>query len=166
MRITGARANRALPVAVRKLVAGERTSTTALAADTELVLSLQANTNYLVTGGLRLQGGDSAGDFQYAWAWSGTMTVIPQGIGPVDTIATGTSGSAQFASAAVDSSTPTAAISYAVTATGVTADISAWVEVGATAGDLTLWWAQLSSSAFTTFLQTGSWLNAQPVQFN
>lgn len=166
MRITSARLNRALPVPARKLVASSKTSDTAVAADNELVLPLLANTSYWITGGLLIAGGDNAGDFQYAWGWTGTMTVIRGGIGPVDTITSGSSGSGQFARQAPDSSTPSTATGFAASVTGLNAQIAAWVEVGATAGNLSLLWAQLSSSVTASTLEAGSWLNAIPSAFN
>lgn len=165
MRITAARANRTLPIPARKLVASTRVATTTMVADSELVLPLLANTNYLVKGGLLISGPDAGGDFKYQWDWTGTMTVIMGGIGPVDTIASGSSGSGQFAWAAVDTSTPSASISFAASTTGLNAQIEALVEVGATEGNLTLSWAQLSASGTTT-LNIGSWLIATPHGFN
>lgn len=166
MRITSARLNRALPVAIRKQVASSKTSDTALATDNELVLPLLANTTYSVTGGLLITGGDNAGDFQYAWSWTGTMTIIRGGIGPVDTITSGSSGSGQFARQAPDSSSPSTATGFAASTTGLNAQIVAWVEVGATAGDLSLLWAQLSSNGTATTLEAGSSLVATPIGFN
>jgi len=166
MRITSGRLNRALPVEVRKLVTSSRTSDTALAADTELVLPLLANTSYLVKGTLLVSGGDGAGDFQYGWEWTNTMTVIMGGGGPVDSIASGTSGSAQFAYAAVDTSSPSASIGYAASATGMNVQISATVEVGASAGNLSLRWAQLSSNVTASNLLVGSVLTALPTRFS
>lgn len=165
MRITSARANRIMPIPVRKLVASTRIATTSLSADSELVLPLLANTNYWINGSLLITGPDAGGDFQYGWEWTGTMTVIMGGIGPVDTIASGSSGSGQFAQALADTSSPSASIAYAASVTGLNAQIAAWVEVGATAGNLSLRWAQLSASGTTT-LNVGSSLLAIPHGFN
>lgn len=165
MRITSARANRIMPIPRRKLVASTRAATTTFSADTELVLPLLANTNYIVTGGMLITGPDGGGDFQYRWEWTGTMTIFKGGIGPVDTIASGSSGSAQFAQALSDTSSPSTAIAYAASVTGLNAQIATWVEVGATAGNLSLSWTQLSASGTTT-LNVGSWLLATPHGFN
>jgi hypothetical protein len=119
----------------------------------------------LVKGGFLITGPDAGGDFKYAWEWTGDMTMLMGGIGPVDTIASGSSGSAQFAQALADTSTPSASISYAASATGLNAQKEALVEVGATAGNLSMSWAQLSPSGTTT-LNVGSWLIAMPHGFN
>jgi hypothetical protein len=165
MRITAARINRTLPIPARKLVASTRVATTTEVADSELVIPLLANTNYLVEGSLLTSGPDAGGDFKYGWEWTGTMTVIMGGIGGVNTIASGSSGSGEFAWAAVDTSSPSASISFATSVTGLNAQVKAWVEVGATEGNLSLRWAQLSASGTTT-LNVGSWLLATPHGFN
>lgn len=166
MRTTSARANRLIPISVRKFLTTSRASTTTHAADPELVLPLIANTKYLITSGLIITGGDAAGDFSYSWAWTGTMSVIRTGVGPADTIASGAVGDGNFAYGLLDSSTPTGAISYAASVAGLNTQPNAWVEVGATAGDLTLWWAQASSNATATVLNVGSWIMATPMGFS
>lgn len=166
MRITGARSNRLIPLSVRKFLTTSRASTTTHEADPELVLSLIANTKYLITSGLIITGGDAAGDFSYSWAWTGTMSVIRTGVGPAETIASGAVGDGNFGYGLIDSGTPTGTINYVASSAGANAQPTAWVEVGATAGDLTLRWAQASSNASNTSLNPGSWIMATPMGFS
>ena len=168
MRITAARANRTLPIAVRKLVAtGPRVSTIVQTADPELFLPLLNNTAYHLRGGLITNSAaDAAGDIAYSFAWTGTMTVIRTTVGPANTIATGSVSDMESAPGTLDSATPTTAIGYGSTIAGTSVPIDAYVEVGNTAGDLTLLWAQNSSNVNGTTLQIGSWMIAFPVAFS
>lgn len=161
--LTAADLNGVLPVTAAKPSGTPRTSTVAHAADPHLAVSLLASKTYLVIAPLLISSAaDAAGDFSYRWSWTGTMSVVNGGVGPANTIATGSIADGEFARAAPDNTTPSAAIPMGASVAGVNALVVATVTVTA-AGVLTLEWAQNSSSANATTLEAGSRLTAIPI---
>lgn len=167
MRITSARLNRTLPISVSKSIATSRNTTTTVADDPDLLLDLLVSTVYDIKGFLLVTtAANAAGDFKYGWAWTGTMTVTMPGVGPDESLASGTSVTGNWARNASDTSTPSTTLGYGSSTTGVTIPVNTRVVVGATEGRLSLQWAQLSSNANNTTLEVGSQLTAFPVLFN
>lgn len=166
MRITAARANRALPISLAKAVATARDTTTTVSDDPELFLDLLDATVYDVRGMLLVtSAANAAGDFKYGWAWTGTMSVTMPGFGPDATLASASSVIGNWARLAPDTSTPSSTLSYGTSTAGVTIPVNTRV-TSTLAGRLSLQWAQDSSNANATTLEIGSFLTATPVIFN
>lgn len=165
-RITSARINRTLPVGAYKTATHDRTNTAAPTPDPELVLPLLPFTNYsIITGLLCGSGANAAGDIQIRWAWTGVMSVTMGGLGPHDSIPTGTQSDVQSDYWQFDNVSPTNSLAYGTSANGTALSPSAFVVVGALGGQLTLEWAQLAPNAQPTFLLSGSWITAIPVMY-
>lgn len=143
---------------VRKTADESVTSSTTLQNDDHLLYTIDATGTYLFDAWLFANSAaDNAGDIKYGFSFP-TGTVIFGGVGLVDTVTTGSSGSDQ----AIAFTTPTSgssAISYATS--NLSAGFATMVYVHgiliATAtGTLRLVWAQNSSNASATTLKSGS----------
>jgi hypothetical protein len=134
-----------------------RTSTTTLAADPHMVIALEANTTYDFE--IRAYwSGAAAGDISFAMAFPASSSVTWGGIRLV--VSASPTGDADFGIFIA----PTSAVS-AINAGGVGGDqmslITGTVVVGATPGNLTLWWAQGTSSGTATILWARSTMVAR-----
>lgn len=165
-RITSARINRTIPVGAYKTATHTRTNTTTPTPDPELVLPLLPLTNYSIMGCLLTgSNGDARGDFQIRWAWTGVMSVAMGGLGPHDSIATGTQSDVQSDYWQFDNVSPTNELSYGTSNNGTATSPLAFVVVGPIGGQLTLEWAQSSLNVNSSFLLSGSWIMATPVMY-
>jgi hypothetical protein len=134
------------------------TSSTTLQNDDNLVCAVTASGVYVVNWGLRMDGA-TAGDFKYAFTGpsGAAMTWESRGLAAGD------------ASNVAAISTDVAAIGTTVThgclGTGTTTRVmgSGLLIVSLTAGNLTLQWAQGTSSGTATNLFAGSWLKLERV---
>lgn len=154
--------NALVPITVSKSSNTARTSTTSETADPHLVLPMRVGT-FDVKGVLYVSSAaNAAGDFKYAWGWTNSMTVSMGGVGLNNSLASGSSTDAEMVWQATDSASPTATNPYGVSTAGVNIMVEARVVV-ATAGNLSLLWAQFSSNANATSLLSGSYITAFPV---
>jgi hypothetical protein len=136
-----------------------RTSTTTRTADPHLTLTLRANVSYTLSGLLILSSAaNAAGDFNMDFAFPANAVVHWGGVGPNNTITSGSFIGGEFQAQSNQTVSPTGATPYGATTVPNTVLLSGYVAVGATAGSLTLQWAQQTSNANATTLITGSWL--------
>lgn len=136
-----------------------RTSTTTRTADPHLTLTLRANVSYTLSGLLILSSAaNAAGDFNMDFAFPANAVVHWGGVGPNNTITSGSFIGGEFQAQSNQTVSPTGATPYGCTTVPNTVLLSGYVAVGATAGSLTLQWAQQTSNANATTLITGSWL--------
>jgi hypothetical protein len=136
-----------------------RTSTTTRTADPHLTLTVRANVSYTVSGMLILSSAaNAAGDFSMDFAFPANAVVHWGGVGPNNTIASGSFIGGEFQAQSNQTVSPTGQTPYGATTVPNTVLLSGYVAVGATAGSLTLQWAQNTSNANATTLLTGSWL--------
>jgi hypothetical protein len=149
------------PVSASKAGNTSRASTTSPAADPDLVLTLATGGTYEVTGCLIvLTAANAAGDFVYGWSWTGTMSVVLGGVGPHNSLASGSSVDGEFTYLPADSSSPSTTMPYGSSAAGVNIAVNTRVVV-TTGGNLSLIWAQLGSNANNTTLAADSWITAR-----
>lgn len=129
-----------------------RASTSTLAADPELFVALTPSLTYVVDSLLMYDAG-ATGLFQCYWSvpagatvvgvpWGLSTTVTANSEGIIRTVPTGTGMGANGSG------------------NQVSARPAAYVVMGATAGNLSLTWAQQVSNATATVLHTGSWIRA------
>lgn len=145
-----------VPEVAYKTSTTARTSTTSLADDPDLTLAVAASASYAFQGFFIYDGGagGSEGDFKFKFTvptsasiyWGDTFrnttpTIVCGGHVTTDTETASTNGLGTW---------------YSVNVQGL-------LIVSSTAGNLTLQWAQGSSSATRTDLGAGSWLMAQRV---
>ncbi|MCX5587537.1 hypothetical protein [Streptomyces erythrochromogenes] len=152
-KFTALLASSMLPYTVYKAADESVTSSTTLQDDNHLILPLAANATYTIEGGLFYDGQFNAGNLKMTWSLPSLATIVWSANGPA------TGGAAAFASNAVTSGN----ISIGTYGTGgskTTASISATVTTFATAGNMTLRWAQDGSHATATTIYAGSWLRA------
>lgn len=141
-----------------------RTSTTTRTADPHLTLTLRANVSYTLSGLLILSSAaNAAGDFNMDFAFPGNAVVHWGGVGPNNTITSGSFIGGEFQAQSNQTVSPTGATPYGATTVPNTVLLSGYIAVGATAGSLTLQWAQQTSNANATTLITGSWLRLDRV---
>lgn len=126
-----------------------RPTQTVVTADPDLVLPVLANASYELIATLVYDGGPQGGsDFQWQWTLPSGATLVSS---PTykDTTGSPISGTLQPAGSSLTAGTFGAGNQRALTSQGI-------VTVGATAGNLTLLWAQGSSHSTPTILHTGS----------
>ncbi|MFD9306143.1 hypothetical protein ACFWCB_26400 [Streptomyces sp. NPDC060048] len=130
-----------------------RTSTTTLAADPHIVLAVAANTAYLLDGFFEYDGAFGAGDLKLDWTVPASATLRWAALG---TVAADTTQ--KFNSSSVEAGVTTLSIgTYGVGSTRNACAPRGYLTTGATAGNLTLTWAQNASNATATTLRAGSW---------
>lgn len=133
-----------------------RASTTTLANDTELLVPLVANAKYQFEAYL-IYDGTSAADFKIAFTGPASSSGVYAGFGPqsgvsltsMNSTAANLGGAVNLANNAVNSA--------------MCARPSGYITTGASAGNLTMQWAQVASNATATRLFIGSWLKAQRI---
>jgi hypothetical protein len=136
-----------------------RSSTTTRTADPHLTLTVRANVSYTLSGLLILSSAaNAAGDFNMDFAFPANAVVHWGGIGPNNTITSGSFIGGEFQAQSNQTVSPTGATPYGATTVPNTVLLSGYIAVGATAGSLTLQWAQQTSNANATTLLIGSWL--------
>lgn len=138
------------------------TSSTVVVDDTHLQMTLKANIQYDIIGGLFYTGA-LAGDLKLQWAFSAsTGTEIDiAGMGLVE--AAGTFSGDMMGLARSTSTSPTATITYGADANGVGLVIMGNIIVGTSDTLLKLQWAQGTSSGTATTVMKGSWVRAFPL---
>lgn len=154
----------ALVSTARKTVATSRNTTTVQAADPDLVIPLLANTTWDITSLMLVSSAaNAAGDFAFQYTYPAGCTVDLGHLAPHDSLASGSNSSLESAGVSNSTASPTGLMA-AGASTSIT---SHWVwgriAVGATAGNFTLTWAQLSSNANNTTLNIGSNLTLRRV---
>lgn len=140
-----------------------RASDTTRAVDPHLVVPMAANTTYdlraLIIG---TSAANAAGDLSAHWQYPSDGVFSFVALGLVDTLASGSSADLQAGAVALDTVSPTAqfvvGLSTSTTGTFVVARVST-----VTAGDLSLYWAQNTSSASASTLKGGSYVTLTPV---
>lgn len=159
-RVTAAGLNRMLPLTAWKNAATSRSSTTTISDDPDLLIAIPADAlvTYAIELGLNLTGAAlGSGDFKMAIDYTGTVTTSNwMGIG-TDTTSV---DNANFFGQSIGTSTQTF---------GVNGGNFSLVHVNgliepATAGTLSLKWAQNTSSATATNLRQGSWFRLTPLE--
>lgn len=134
------------------------TSSTALQNDDNLVLAVVASGVYVVRWGLRMDGA-AAGDFKYAFTGpaGAAMTWESRGLAAAD--------ASNVAAITTDVAAIGTTVTHGCLGTGTTtrAAGTGLLIVSATAGNLTLQWAQGTSSGTATNLFAGSWITGERV---
>ena len=162
--ITAERLNRRLPKVAIKTATVSVASDATLNDDADLILTLVASTTYDLGGLLIINSAaNAAGDFQYAWSWTQSATVLMGGFGPDVGLASGVVQTGDWGVQVADTTTPSAARSIGASTTGLAVRVKDRIIVGATDLTLTLQWAQASSNVNSTSLQINSWITATPV---
>jgi hypothetical protein len=157
-RVTAALITAMQPIIVVKAANTSRASTTTLAADPHLVLPVSAGATYLMDGWLEYDGNfGSPGDFKADWT-------LPSG----GTLRWGLHSNAagdttqKYATTTASASTVVTAGAYGIGSTANGARPAGYLTTSA-AGNITLRWAQNSSSATATTVYAGSWIRLQRV---
>lgn len=138
---------------IRKTADTLRTSTTTVAVDPDMVVALEANTNYLVELYMLISG--TTGDFKLAWNAPAGSTVYRWSLGP-DVGATSNSNVTMRTSIHVTASEPAFGVFSESSWSGAKETVI--VLNGATAGNLQLKWAQNTSSAVATGLRANTFM--------
>ena len=150
--ITSGAAASGVPLIAAKSADETVASSTAMQADNDLTIAVDANTRYALTMFL-LFNAPATPDIQIGWS-------VPAGA----TLnwhreTSGVTGTTGLTDALVATNTEPIA--------GDGADdvfvIHGFVKVGATAGTVTFQWAQLASDAAATTVRAGSWLKLEPI---
>src|SRR5690349_14571071 len=148
---------------VRKAAATSRNTTTSRTADPELTLSLPANSTWDFECHLLLNSAaNAAGDFAGEFTYPGLATVDHGSLGLIDTLASGGSADLHAGTATSnDTTSPTTFFVFGTSTTLTYAVIFGRIALGATAGSLTLAWAQFGSNGNNTNVNIGSKLLAR-----
>jgi hypothetical protein len=149
-------ASYAVNIQAEKASPTSRNTTTSPAADPELVIVLPANRTYDVTAELIVTAGNAAGDIRVAFGWTNTATVTYTGLGPVKTLASGSTGDGEFFAIGPDNTTTTTAVGYGASTTATAVWIRARVVTGGSNVTLSLLWAQDTSSGTDSTVAAGS----------
>jgi hypothetical protein len=138
------------------------TSDATLNADPDLVIVLPANRTYDVDGWMiHSSAANAAGDIQFGWSWTNTATVTMYGLGPHNSMASGSQSDLESIARAADTASPTAGTPYGASTTSTNTHLRARVVTDASAVTLTLNWAQATSNASGTTLHAGSYISAR-----
>lgn len=161
-RFTAGVATSMLPLEALKTATTDRASTTTVTADPELVIAVEANAEYILTGYLRISGTTTPKmDIQIS---------VPSGTTGgysctrLSTSATADSGDANEVrtSTRITFDTETTFNTISTTAHQVL-QISGRVIVGGTAGNLSIDWAQNVSNATACSMHSDSWISLRRV---
>lgn len=133
-----------------------KTSDTALAPDTQLTLPVPANT--ILTGHACLMPSGGDGDFKMAWAFPTNARISIAPLGPHNLWSSAAALEMELDATQNQTSSPSTALTYGALGFGPTIHVDLFVQVGNTAGDITLQWAQGTSHATGTVLLKDSWL--------
>lgn len=152
----------AVPLYVRKTL-DEPISSTTMQADNELALTMTANAVYTLAGLLIVTGSVDTADInvQFSFPTGSTVQIGGPGAGNAALTGAATGGSAEWIARANQTTSPTQAIPYGTSTSPTGITLTGSVEVGATAGALTLRWAP--NGAGTTTVKAGSWLRLERV---
>lgn len=135
-----------------------------LNADPDLVIVLPASRTYDVDGWMiHSSAANAAGDIQFGWSWTNTATVTMYGLGPHNSMASGSQSDVESIARAADTTSPTAGTPYGASTTPTNSHIRARVVTGASPVTLTLNWAQATSNVSGTTLHAGSYISARRV---
>lgn len=133
------------------------TSTTTLQDDDELIMPVSASTNYVFDGYL-IYRASTTGDLKLTFT------------GPTGAVGTWTAGGPNAATSPAtdfDSTGNDLGVTRAIAGNGAAADMTCsvrgYLQVGVTAGDLKLRWAQNTLDATATQIRTRSWIRLQKV---
>lgn len=148
---------------VRKSSATSRNTTAARVADPDLTLSLPANSTWDWECHLLLSSAaNAAGDFAGEFTYPGLATVDHGSFGLIDTLASGGSADLNAGTATSnDTTSPTTFFAMGTSTVITYALIMGRIALGATAGSLTLAWAQFGSNGNNTTVNIGSKLIAR-----
>lgn len=162
--ITATRLNNRLPITAVTASDVAVTSDSTVNNDAYLVFALKAGITYDLKGALQIISASGTPDFKYCWAWTNTATVTLSSIGPVSTVASGSSGDSEFLSRAPDTTSPSQETGYGATTTVMSIAVNDRIVVAA-ASDVTLTfqWSQVTSSGDSVTLKAGSFITAYPV---
>lgn len=128
------------------------TSSTVLQNDDDFVIALEAGKTYEVRLWLHVSGHTSAGDIKTAWATTGTITSNGRScIGPAEATTDVRDGNARFTGHGL-----TTPVTYGCDATTTGVVKEELIVTCTVAGNLTLQWAQGTSSATATTCSTAS----------
>jgi hypothetical protein len=144
------------PVFIRKSAPESVTSSTTLQDDNDFSVTLSEGT-YLVWMWAHTSGA-AAGDFKVAWANTGTMTITRSTNGP-------TSGTTDRSDTNVSlyGTAYTTAITYGLDGSGTSVVREELMVIVTATGDLTMQWAQGSSSGTATTMSSASRMLVLPV---
>lgn len=149
-----------LPIIASKTTSTTRTSTTTVADDPDLVLPVVANASYIIEFYIRY-GAITAGGFKTAWTVPSGVTTSSKDVhGPGSSAA---DTNADNISVRMGNHSYANQVSYGTrnnNASVLHAHEYAIVTTGATAGNVTLQWAQTTSSGTGTIVYAGSFAKA------
>jgi hypothetical protein len=102
------------------------------------------------------------GDINVAFSFPAGCRLDYGGIGPGNTAITGTvtGGVGEWIARAGQTTSPSTAIPFGADQSVTTVTINGLVEVGSTAGTLTVMWAQVAAAGTTT-VKVGSWMRLE-----
>lgn len=142
---------------VRKTSNQQVTSSTTLVNDTQLVLTLTANSIYMIDGFVAYDGAFNAGDFKADWSAPAGATIYWAVNGPA------TGGGALYASNTVSIGTVQTAGTYGTGGAQTSLNPKGLVTTAGTGGSLQFRWAQNTSNATATTVYAGSWFRIQRI---
>lgn len=153
------------PITAEKGGDTTRTSDATRTADPDLVIALPASSTWDFEGNILVSSAaNAAGDFQMELTYPANANVTLVGFGLDDTLASGTVDNLRSdARSNQDPTSPTVAIQCGASTTQTSLKISGRITLGATAGNLTVAWGQLTSNVNGTTLQNGSYITARRV---
>jgi hypothetical protein len=156
-RITGTLLTNLMPVTAIKTASTSRTSTTTITADPELQLSVEAGAEYVGEFYFRISG-NSAGDMDVQWTTPAGATGSWNGYRLLAASADGGTGTTVRAAlnAEISLSTPSPTTAQAVTGTFR-------ITMGGTSGTLSIDWAQGTSNATATVMESDSYIKMRRV---
>jgi hypothetical protein len=152
-----------MPSVIIKSADQARTSTTAAADDSELIIALAAQTLYEIEGTIRYGTSSSTPSFKYGWKFTGSLIFAngvilannrqhPQGWRDADNI-----GAHYNITAGLLTNGSTIS-NVGTTGNFSTSCLRCYLKVGDTGGNFSLQWAQVNSSASATTVFAGSCL--------
>lgn len=152
----------AVPLYMRKTL-DESVASTTLQDDNELLLTMTANAVYTLAGLLIVTGSADTADInvQFSFPTGSTVQIGGSGVGNASVTGSATGGAGEWIARANQTTSPTTAIPYGSSSLPTGIALNGSVEVGATAGALTLRWAPLGAG--TTTVKAGSWLRLERV---
>jgi hypothetical protein len=152
------------PIEAVKTGDTSRTSDASLTDDGDLTVALPANTTWEYTLVLLLNSAaNAAGDFNAQMTFPANATHMYGAVGLDDALASGQVTDLRSEAGTRDTTSPSATFQFGTSTTVTTAVVTGRIELGATAGSLTLQWGQLASNANATTVQDGSYLVAHRV---
>lgn len=141
------------------------TSSITFQNDDHLVLAVEANTNYTLTGFL-LANGDIDGDLKLQFTYPVSAAITYGLVAPALPNTGNSNTDANLGGRPEDASSPSNTVEIGTTTSSTnptTVIFMGYLSVGATAGNLVLQWAQQTSSATATTLLKNSWIKLERV---